>query len=294
MAAVYPNRNVSDSLSGDAAPNESSASAAAWPAIFAGAVVAVSASLILIALGSGIGLASVSPWPNSGASVTTFTVMTAVWLIVIQWVSSLLGGYITGRLRTKWVGTHTHEVFFRDTANGLVMWALATVIGALVLASAAANVAGKGVEAASAIASGGAQAAVSSSSLNSSGEAYQVDRLFRPGTPDAPASKGNAHEETVRILAQSAVNGEVSAEDRAYLVSEVAAQTGVSQQEAQKRVDDLVAATKTAELKAKEAADTARKAAVESSIFLALSMLVGAFIASAAAALGGKLRDIHP
>ena len=98
----------------------------------------------------------------------------------------------------------------------------------------------------------------------------------------------------MRILAQSAVNGEVSAEDRAYLVSEVAAQTGVSQQEAQKRVDDIVAATKTAELKAKEAADTARKAAVESSIFLALSMLVGAFIASAAAALGGKLRDIHP
>ena len=279
MAAVYSDRTVANSLSGAVAPNESSASAAAWPAIFAGAVVAVSASLILIALGSGIGLASVSPWPNSGASVTTFTVMTAIWLIVIQWVSSLLGGYITGRLRTKWVSTHTHEVFFRDTANGLVMWGLATVIGALVLASAAAGVAGKGVDPASTVASGGA---------------YQVDRLFRVATPNAATSKGNSHEETMRILAQEAVNGEVSAEDRAYLVSEVAAQTGVSQPEAQRRVDDAVAATKAAEVKAKEAADEARKAAAESSIFLALSMLVGAFIASAAAALGGRLRDNHP
>lgn len=294
MAAVYSNRTVSDSLSGAVAPNESSASAAAWPAIFAGAVIAVSASLILIALGSGIGLASVSPWPNSGASATTFTVMTAIWLVVIQWVSSLLGGYITGRLRTKWVGTHTHEVFFRDTANGLVMWGLATVVGALVLASTAAGVAGKGVEVASTIASGGAQGAASSLSHNSSGEAYQVDRLFRAATPGAGATKGNVHEETMRILAQGAVSGDVSAQDRAYLVSEVAAQTGVSQQEAQKRVDDAIAAVNAAEAKAKEVADDARKAAAESSIFLALSMLVGAFIASAAAALGGRLRDDHP
>ena len=112
-------------------PLETSTSGVAWPAIIGGAFAAAALSLILLALGSGFGLASVSPWPNAGASVTTFTVMTAVWLIVTQWLASGLGGYLTGRLRTKWVGLHTHEVFFRDTANGFLTWATATVIGAV-------------------------------------------------------------------------------------------------------------------------------------------------------------------
>jgi hypothetical protein len=91
---------------------EASTSGVAWPAIIGGAFAAVALSLILLALGSGLGLASVSPWSNAGVSATTFTVMTAVWLIVVQWLASGLGGYLTGRLRTKWVGLHTHEVFF--------------------------------------------------------------------------------------------------------------------------------------------------------------------------------------
>src|ERR1700678_572774 len=119
-------------------------SAASWPAIFAGAVVAVAVSLVLLALGSGLGFASISPWPGRGASATTVTVTTAIWLIVTQWLSAALGGYIAGRLRTKWVGTHTHEVFFRDTAHGFVTWAVASVIGALILASAASSAVGTG------------------------------------------------------------------------------------------------------------------------------------------------------
>src|ERR1700687_598887 len=119
---------------------ESSTSAISWAAIIGGAFAAVALSLILLALGSGFGLASVSPWPNAGGSVTTFTVMTAVWLIVVQWLASGIGGYLTGRLRTKWVGLHTHEVFFRDTANGFLTWAVASVIGAAFLASAASSV----------------------------------------------------------------------------------------------------------------------------------------------------------
>ena len=102
-------------------------SAVSWPAIIAGAVVAAATSVLLLALGSGFGLASVSPWAG-GASPLTFTVMTAIWLIVMQWVASGLGGYLTGRLRTRWIGTHVHEVFFRDTAHGFLSWALATVI----------------------------------------------------------------------------------------------------------------------------------------------------------------------
>src|ERR1700675_1363156 len=87
--------------------SESTAAAVAWGAIIAGAFGIASIGLMLVALGSGFGLASVSPWPNSGVSATTFGVMTAIWLIVVQWVSSALGGYLAGRLRTKWTGLHT-------------------------------------------------------------------------------------------------------------------------------------------------------------------------------------------
>src|SRR5271154_6676358 len=110
-------------------------SAASWPAIIAGAFVAASVSLVLFTLGSGLGFASISPWAGHGVSVKTFAVSTAIWLIVMQWVSSGFGGYITGRLRTRWVGTHVHEVFFRDTAHGLVTWAVATVLVAATLAT---------------------------------------------------------------------------------------------------------------------------------------------------------------
>jgi len=99
---------------------EEAKSAASWPSIIAGAFVAAASSMILLALGSGLGFASISPWPNRGATITAFVITTAIWIIVTQWLSAALGGYIAGRLRTRWIGTHTHEVFFRDTAHGLV------------------------------------------------------------------------------------------------------------------------------------------------------------------------------
>jgi hypothetical protein len=133
-------------------------SAASWPAIFAGAVVAVAVSLVLLALGSGLGFAAISPWPGHGASATTFTVTAAIWLIVTQWLSAALGGYIAGRLRTKWVGTHTHEVFFRDTAHGFVTWSLATVFVATVFAGTFFSMVGGGMHALGGAASAAAQA----------------------------------------------------------------------------------------------------------------------------------------
>src|SRR5690349_18596371 len=99
---------------------ESAISAVSWPAIVAGAFAIAAVGLILLALGSGLGLSSVSPWPSSGPSATTFGVYAAVWLIIVQWVSAAVGGYLTGRLRTKWVGVHTDEVYFRDTAHGFL------------------------------------------------------------------------------------------------------------------------------------------------------------------------------
>jgi hypothetical protein len=289
-------------VSSDSRTVESSTSAVSWSAVFAGAAVATAATLVLIGLGSGLGLASISPWPNSGASATTFTVMTAIWFIVVQWLSSGLGGYVTGRLRTRWVGTHTHEVFFRDTAHGFVTWSVATVIVVGFLASAVSSVVGNGVHAASAVASGAALGAAGNSTAGASGSSqmgssvtpYDVDTLFRSAHPDSTSSSSDARAETNRILAKGAATGDVPSADRAYLADLVATRTGISQEEARKRVDDVIAQVKAAEDKARQAADTARKSAATAAIFTALSMLVGAFIACIAAALGGQRRDLHP
>ena len=298
---------------------ESTKSAVSWGAIVAGAVVAAAVSLILLALASGLGLASVSPWPNSGASLTTFSVMTAIGLIVVQWVASGFGGYVTGRLRTKWTGTHTHEVFFRDTAHGFIMWALSTVLVASLLASATASLVGAGAHGAAMVAtgvaaggagaagsaitssgggSGGANAGASAGTMSPVGSvsAYNIDTLFRATQPNAngAGSNADARAEATRILARSLSSGDVPAADRTYLAQLVAARTGVSDTDAQKRVDDTIAQVQADETKARQAADAARKASAAASIFTALAMVIGAFIACAAAALGGQLRDLHP
>jgi hypothetical protein len=218
--------------------------------------------------------------------------MTAIWLIVVQWLSSLIGGYMAGRLRTKWVGTHTHEVFFRDTANGFVTWALATVVGAALLTSAIGTVTEKGVQAASSVASSAAPGVATS--LSDSVTPYDVDRLLRAPGSERDTSKADGRAEVTRILAKGVSTGDVSADDRDYLAKLVAARTGIPETDAQKRVDEVIAAEKAAQLKARQAADEARKAAATASIFMALSLLIGAFIASVAAALGGRLRDLHP
>ena len=124
-----------------------SPSAVSWAAVIGGALIAVASTLLLVALGSGIGLSSVSPWSPANPSATTFTLLAAVWLIIVQWLSSGLGGYLAGRLRTKWVGLHTDEVFFRDTAHGFLAWALATVLVAVFAASSISSAVGTATQA---------------------------------------------------------------------------------------------------------------------------------------------------
>ena len=269
---------------------ESPISAISCSAITGGAFATAALSLILLALGSGFGLASVSPWPNSGASVTTFTAMTAIWLIIVQWISSGLGGYLTGRLRTKWVGVHTNEVFFRDTAHGLLAWAVAAVIGGAVLASAVSSLLSGGAHLAGTMASGAAEGS-GHAAVQENPFAYYVDGLFRSDHPDANASDQEVRAETTRILATGIKNGDVPAGDKIYLAQLVATRTGVSQADAEKRVDDVIAKVKAAETKARQIADATRKAGAYLSIFTGVTMLIGAFIAAASAALGGRHRD---
>ena len=269
---------------------EASSSAVAWPAIFGGALASAALALILLSLGAGIGLAFVSPSSSSGASVVTFTAMTAIWMVVVQWVSSAFGGYLTGRLRTKWVGTHTDEVFFRDTAHGFLSWGLATVAGAALLASAASSVVSGGAHVVGSLASGAGQAAAQSVEA-SPVEAYSIDTLFRSDHPDANASPRDVRGETSRILLNGLRNGSVPDADKNYVAQMIATRTGISQQDAAKRVDDAIAQINAAEAKARQAVDTARKAGAYFSIYTFASMLIGAFIACVAAALGGKRRD---
>ena len=274
--------------------SEGAVSAVAWGAIIGGAFVIASTGLILIALGSGLGLASVSPWPNSGASATTFGVMTAIWLIVVQWVSSALGGYVAGRLRTRWTGLHSDEVDFRDTAHGFLAWAVAAVLTAAVLASAVTSLIGGAARGATSVAAGAVQGAAQGATQSGAGadaSGYLVDTLFRRERPDPSGNAQEVRSEASRILLSGVASGDVPAADKTYLAQLVAARTGLSQEEAQKRVDEVIAKAKEAEAKARKAADDARKAAMYLSLFTAFSMLIGAFIAAVAAKIGGDHRD---
>ena len=282
-------------------PAQSTASAVSWGAIIAGAVVAVATTVLLSMLAAGLDLASVSPWADQGVSTQSAAVMTAIGLIVIQWVAALIGGYITGRLRTRWVGTHTHEVFFRDTAHGFTTWALATVLVFSVVGSAGASLLGAIGHGATTVAASSASAA-SGAAVSAAGahagslEPYDLDTLFRSTstTGTAPGAGNDSRAQAGRILEKALVTGDLPASDRAYLAQVIAAQTGISNDDAQHRVDDAFAQAKVAQTKAREAADTARKAAALAATLTALSLLVGAFIASVSAALGGRLRDLHP
>ena len=271
---------------------------ASWPAIAAGAVAAAALTLVLVALGAGLGLSSISPWSDSGVSASTFEIGTGIYLVVVAVISSAIGGYLAGRLRTKWVGLHSNEVFFRDTAHGFLAWAFATLICATTLASATSYLA-NGAAAGVAGASAQAGRAVNPSEIS-------VDKLFRPlpGTQPAAAHPGPAADnvaasnaaggaagafqtraEVLRLWTADFRNGKgLTPSDRTYVAQLVAARTGMSQADVEKRVDQVVAEAKTA-------ADNARRGAAHLSFWLTAAFLFGAFAASLAAAEGGMLRD---
>jgi hypothetical protein len=286
MALVTESVVVAEKVSGS-----EPRSAVSWAAIIGGAVTAVAITLLLVALGSGIGLSSVSPWSSANPSATTFTLLAAVWLIIVQWLSSGLGGYLAGRLRTKWVGVHTHEVFFRDTAHGFLAWALASLLVAAFATSTVSSAVSS--RAISSVAGGAASGATQAAANQASGpDGYFLDTLFRKDQPDANAAPQDARAEAGRVLTRSISNGALDPGDRTYLAKLIAARTGISQQDAEKRIDEVIAQMQAAAEKAKQAADAARKASASASFYLFFSMLIGAFIASAAGAIGGRQRDL--
>lgn len=298
-----------DPLYGTAVPTAvSGPSAVSWAAIFAGAAAAAALSLILLLLGTGLGLSSLSPWANEGASGKALGVGGIVWVVFMQLAASALGGYLAGRLRTKWVSLHTDEVVFRDTAHGFLAWAVATLFTAALLTSTASSIISGGVQAGAQVAGGAASAAAAaaggaataSSDASKSGGSgpmgYLVDSLFRgPKSKPASSSPEQATAEVTRIFTNAISSGKLPEEDARYAGQLVGPRTGLSQAEAEKRVNETFSQVQTklkeAETKAREAADAARKASAAAALFLFISLLIGAFIASYTAIVGGRQRD---
>jgi hypothetical protein len=199
----------------------------------------------------------------------------------MQFIASSIGGYLAGRLRVKWVNVHTHEVYFRDTAHGFLVWAVGLVVTAAFLTSAATSMIGGAARAGAtgAEAPGSAQAGAS---LGQNG--YFVDTLLRTGAPSSTPANPAVRGEIGLILVHSLREGSMPSSDKSYVAQIVAAQTGLSEPDAEKRVNDVFA-------QAQQAADRVRKAVAHSMYWTFLALLLGAFCASFAATIGGKQRD---
>lgn len=345
--AWYPEDQV------DGAVRGSSASAVSWAAVLAGAAAAAALSLILLLLGAGLGLSAVSPWAGDGAGAKALGVAGIVWLALTQIAASGLGGYLAGRLRVRWRDTDVDEVHFRDTAHGLLSWAVATLFTAAVLTASVGAVLGIGVQGLAAGASaagtatvaaaagagaggatagaaheGGAGARSSAEPLSGDALGYYVDTLLRPlptgpgatpstgGGTGGPAGTGGANAATLRAWpdasmvhadanSSSALNrlllralrdgGVLSPEDTRYASQLVAQRTGLTQPEAERRVAETLqrarAEAQAIEVRARDAADTARKTALQTALWMFVALLIGAFTASLLATVGGRQRD---
>lgn len=343
-------------------------SAVSWAAIFAGAAGAAALSLLLMILGTGLGFSAVSPWRMEGISATTFGIAAILWLSFTQLAASGMGGYLAGRLRTKWTDVHTDEVYFRDTAHGFLTWAIASLLTAALLTSVMGSI-GSGVRAGAEVVSETAgavagTAAGSAAMLSAQGTdakeqdsslGYFIDSLFRAdngnsadnappqansslqdplaeqATPQAnkPAAEilagreappvnelvpevmpetvtpqtntqsasmtNQQYGEVTRVFARALYAGSLPQEDQSYIAQLIAQRTSLSQQEAEQRVSEgfekLQTMLKNAETTARETADEARKASAYAALWMAIALLLGAFVASLMAVYGGRQRD---
>ena len=249
-----------------------------WAAVAAGAFANAALTLLLMAFGAGMGFSAISPWAASGVSITTFSIGTGLYLIVTAMLASTVGGYLAGRLRTRWSAVHSDEVYFRDTAHGFMSWACAAVLSAAVLGGAA-----------TAIVSG-ATAGFAQRNANDGGPAaIYVDELFRPAAGAPAANQATAdpatRAEVARLLLRNFRDrADPPAADRSYLSQVVAARTGLAQPDADRRVSEVLT-------QAKSDLDKARSAAAKLALWLTAALLAGALAGSLAAIEGGQLRD---
>jgi hypothetical protein len=259
-------------------------------------------TFIIVALGSGIGLSFASPY-GSGASATSLTIGAAVWLVMAQTMGFAAGGYLAGRLRSPAYDGVIGETTFRDAAEGLVVWAIGVVAITALAGALGFFAAGATAHVAAGMSSAPRSEPATTASTSAPTE-YFVDLLFRPGPGAAtangqrpasdtvglapagaqPALSNEARAEVNRVLVRSVAQGRLDDSDRAYLAQVVAARTGLSPDEAQRRVAEV-------EFKARDAADKATKAGAYLSFWTFMALLFGGTAATLAGMLGGSLRD---
>ena len=256
-----------------------------WPAIIAGIVLASAISVTLISFGSAVGLNFLHFGYNSAANPIFVGIAAASWFLWVQISSLMAGGYLTGRLRRRYFDATEDESDLRDGAHGLIVWAGAALLGAVIavagvgaVASTVCNVAATATTAASNVAGDAVDP-----------NAYFVDTLFRTNQPtDATASRAEAG----RIFAHAALgDGTVSPDDRTYLADVVAANTAITPEEAQTRVDQAIASIEKARQDTIAAARIARNTGIIGAFLIAASLLVSAIGAYWAAQKGGNHRD---
>jgi hypothetical protein len=264
-----------------------------WSAVFAGAVLAAALSFVFLTFGTAIGLSFTSPWPNSGASAKFIAAVAILWVMIQQIGAFMAGGYVAGRLRSRWHETTEHEIEFRDGLHGALVWAVGLVIGAAMLMATAGAAARTGIEVA------GKAAAATASTTNPIDTV--LDTMLRPVNvaqaqpappTGAPATRPqppagaveNPRAEMARIMASSLANGSMTPQDRAYVAQIVAQRTGVPQPEAEKRVTEALNT-------AREAADKTRRAAILAGFVTAAALVVSFGAAWWAAMKGGQHRD---
>lgn len=283
---------------------ESLTSAVSWAPVFAGALTAAAVSLILLFLGSAMGFAALSPWANAGASAAAIGISTLIGLVIMQLVASALGGYLAGRLRSKWSNLTGDETYFRDSAHGFLTWALATLITAACLTSTISSVVIAGAGAATTVAASAAAGAGYAMHQNGASEgrsgitegfltrdmtAYYVDNLYRSN--QANLTPADSRGEATRILVNSVKTGTLTEGDKGRLAQLIANNSNITTAEANQRIDQVITQVNEAKVQAKLKLDEARKAAAKLSLYAFLSLLVGAFVASAAGICGGRHRD---
>jgi len=268
-----------------------------WGAILAGAACAAALSFILLILGFGLGLSAVSPWSNTGASLAAIGVSSILWVTFTQIAASGMGGYLAGRLRVRWSNVHSDEVYFRDTAHGLITWAVATLAAAVLLASTLTTVLGGGLQAGAAVGGEVMEGASDTvSSLASESDDYFTDALFRsPQGQRTEAVEQGTRAEIATIFVRSLSRGEINPGDTQYVSSVISRHTGLSQREAEDRLTQIFEQARQSaqdlEESAREAADVARKTASYSALWMFIALLTGAFFASLMATFGGRQRD---
>jgi hypothetical protein len=292
------------------------ASAVSWSAVLAGAATIAILSLILLILGVGLGLSSVSPWANSGVTAATFGISTIIWLTLTQATASGMGGYIAGRMRVRWQGVTNNEVYFRDTAHGFLAWAVASIATAALMTSVISGILSGTLNAGASVASGvvnatsaGAVTGVAATSGSARNEISAagsnvvdalrsgvIESLFRSdpnavsrspisastaattSAPSAEQASAVPIAEVSRIFYRNLRADSIPAADLSYVAQWVSRVTGVAQPDAEKRVAEAFNSVRTAAMDAEIAAKSAADSARKASAKAALWLFVSLLI----------------